>query len=276
MNSDEAVALRTYASEVEASLAASRLGSEGIDVLIQKDDCGGAYPALQMTRGVKLLVKPEDLEQAETILHELETGGAGGAEEEEPQEEPQRVKSSPMLLIGLFLLGLAAGYFLSPSLMDRSTYTGVAKSDHNAKGTPGAFLHYVDGKLVRSEQDRNYDGKPDAWFKYEAGKIHTGTSDNNFDGEPDVWITYKDPFNYVMKVDTDFDGKADATVYYVDDLIQRTDWHPKDSSIIERRQLYKHGLLREELLDIDLDGNFDERIIYDRYERPISKTKLPR
>jgi hypothetical protein len=276
MNSENAVALRTYSSEVEASLAASRLGSEGIEVLIQKDDCGGAYPALQMTRGVKILVKPEDLEQAETILHELETQDTGGAEEEEPQEEPERVKSSPMLLIGLFLLGAAVGYFFAPSLMDRNTYTGVVKSDKNAEGKVGSFFHYVDGKLVRSEEDRNYDGRPDAWYKYEAGQILTGTSDDNFDGEPDVWITYKDRFNYVMKVDTDFDGKPDATVVYVNEIHDRTDWHPKNSAIIERRQLYRHGLLHEELVDTDLDGKFDERIIYDRYERPVTKTKISR
>ena len=49
MNFDEAVVVRTYASEAEASIAASRLGSEGIGAHIQKDDCGGAYPALQMS-----------------------------------------------------------------------------------------------------------------------------------------------------------------------------------------------------------------------------------
>ncbi len=273
MNLDEAVVLRTYAGELVASIAASRLGSEGIEAIIQKDDCGGQYPPLQMTRGVRVLVRPEDLENADKILGEMEAEDFGKIEAQE--EDSKKAKSSPILLIGLFSLGLAAGYVLSPSLTDLSRYTGVVKYDRNAEGTVGAFAYYVDGKLARVEEDRNYDGKIDAWHKYVGGEIRSSTYDENFDGEPDAWATYKNQFNSVTKLDTDFDGKADATVVYVNGLKQRTDWHPNDSPIIERRQLFKHEVLREELVDSDRDGNFDLRITYDRYERPLETTKIP-
>lgn len=72
MNSDQAVVLRTYPSEAAASIAASRLEFEGVEVHLQKDDCGGAYPSLQMCRGVRLLVKSEDLEDAEKIVSKLD------------------------------------------------------------------------------------------------------------------------------------------------------------------------------------------------------------
>jgi hypothetical protein len=77
-----------------------------------------------------------------------------------------------------------------------------------------------------------------------------------------------------MKVDTNFDGKADATVYVVNGLVHRWDWHPNESAIIERRELYEHDIKKEELVDTDGDGIFDLKITYDRFERPISKTMV--
>ncbi len=86
VNLEEAVVLRTYASESLASIAGSRLGFEGIEAHIQKDDCGGAYPSLQMCGGVRLLVNHEDLEDAEKILNEMEAEESGKVEPEAEQE----------------------------------------------------------------------------------------------------------------------------------------------------------------------------------------------
>ncbi len=273
MNPDEAVVLRAYASEAVASIAASRLGSEGIEVHIQKDDCGGAYPSLQMSGGVRLLVNPDDLADAEKILNGMDTEDSGEVEKDEQPEDRGRTQSSPILLVGLFLLGLSAGYFLSPELTDRSTYTGVVKHERYADGKAAVFEYYVNGKLVRIEEDRNHDGKPDAWFEYVAGKLVSSKYDNNFDGKPDDWLTYKDRFNVVEKVDTDFDGTPDYTVFWVNGLRQRADWHPHDSANIDRREFYEHGVLKEKLVDTDGDGIFDQKITYDPYERPIAKDK---
>jgi hypothetical protein len=76
-NPDKTVVLRTYTNEAVANIAASRLRSEGIEVHLQKDDCGGAYPSLQMSRGVRLFVHPEDLDEAEKILSEMEAEDSG-------------------------------------------------------------------------------------------------------------------------------------------------------------------------------------------------------
>lgn len=94
MNPDEAVVLRTYTSEVVASIASSRLGFEGIEAHIQKDDCGGAYPSLQMSRGVRLLVKHENLEDAEKILNEMEAEESRKVEREAEQDDDKTTKSS--------------------------------------------------------------------------------------------------------------------------------------------------------------------------------------
>jgi hypothetical protein len=84
MDFDEAVVIRTYASEALASIAESRLRFEGIEAHIQKDDCGGAYPSLQICRGVRLLIKAEDLEDAENILNKMEA--------EKVEREPETAK----------------------------------------------------------------------------------------------------------------------------------------------------------------------------------------
>ncbi|HMK35676.1 MAG TPA: DUF2007 domain-containing protein [Desulfomonilaceae bacterium] len=276
MDLDEAVVLRTYPDEPMARIVASRLEAEDIEVHIRKEDCGGAYPSLQLPEGVRLFVKPEDLEAAEEILKEIEAEDSGTGErqgEQREQEDRKVTRSSPILLIGLFLLGSAAGYFLSPELTNRSTYTGTRKGDRNEQGVPGTLYYYVDGGLARAEEDRNYDGKPDAWHKYVAGKVTSSEYDDNFDGRPDVWVTYKDRFNFIMKVDTDFDGKPDATVFYVNGMKQRVDWYPHDSAIIERSQFFESEVLKEELVDTDGDGVFDLKITYDRYERPVGKAK---
>jgi len=94
MNLDAAVVLRTYTNEAVAGIAASRLGSEGIEAHIQKDDCGGAYPSLQMSGGVRLLVKPEDLKDAQTFLNEMEAEDSGKIEREEEQEDRKTTDAS--------------------------------------------------------------------------------------------------------------------------------------------------------------------------------------
>jgi hypothetical protein len=272
MNPDEAVLLRTYGNEVEASVAASILGSEGIETYIEKADCGGAYPSLQMTEGVRLLVKPEDREEADRILKEGESRELQPEDRSEPGESSTKRKSNPFLLAGMVVLGFIAGFIVVSHIKYRSHYEGTIKEAYNQAGKPGRFLHYVDGQLVRWEEDRNYDGEPDAWFRLVNKEVRSSSRDNNFDGKPDVWVEIKDEFNYVERVDTDFDGKPDATIFYVNSLMHRVDWHPKDSPNIQRRVLYEHGVLKEELIDTDGDGIFDQRITYDPYGKPIEKT----
>ena len=94
MNLDRAVVLRTYASEALASVANSRLGFEGIEAYIQKDDCGGAYPSLHISTGVRLLVKPEDMEDAEKILNQMEAEESQKVERVDEHEDINTVKPS--------------------------------------------------------------------------------------------------------------------------------------------------------------------------------------
>lgn len=64
------VILRMCGSEYEAEADKSLLESYGIKSFISKDDCGGMRPYLQMTTGVKLIVREEDVGKANRILSE--------------------------------------------------------------------------------------------------------------------------------------------------------------------------------------------------------------
>ncbi len=94
MNPEEFVVVKTYSDVSIAGIAASRLGAEGIKAHIQKDDCGGAYPSLQMVRGVQLVVRVEDLENAETILNEMEQEESQNLDIEAQHEDRKETKSS--------------------------------------------------------------------------------------------------------------------------------------------------------------------------------------
>ena len=65
---DDVVAVRTYANEVEADLAASWLAAEGVESMVLMDDAGGALPSFQIMSGVKLVVRAEDEDRAREIL----------------------------------------------------------------------------------------------------------------------------------------------------------------------------------------------------------------
>jgi nucleoside phosphorylase len=67
MNQSEPVIVRQFMSTIEAQLARGALHAAGIEAIVSADDCGGMRPHLQVGR-VALLVRPEDVDQALTIL----------------------------------------------------------------------------------------------------------------------------------------------------------------------------------------------------------------
>jgi hypothetical protein len=57
-----------YTNEPEALMAKERLEQAGLEAFVASDDAGGMHPHLQLTRGVKLLVREEDMTLAREIL----------------------------------------------------------------------------------------------------------------------------------------------------------------------------------------------------------------
>jgi hypothetical protein len=61
----------TYRSMTEASLVKARLEVNGIEALVQADTASGAVPFLEVTEGVKVFVRPEDLADALELLERM-------------------------------------------------------------------------------------------------------------------------------------------------------------------------------------------------------------
>ena len=80
MNLDDAIVLETFASRIEAEMAAGLLESEGVEAMVLADDAGGAYPSLQFVRGVRLMVAAEDAYRARMILKDMAETGEQEAE----------------------------------------------------------------------------------------------------------------------------------------------------------------------------------------------------
>jgi hypothetical protein len=63
----------TFVNEMDADLAQATLSAAGIESFIRFDDMGGMMPSLQESGGVKLLVSPEQLDEARALLSETAT-----------------------------------------------------------------------------------------------------------------------------------------------------------------------------------------------------------
>ena len=67
MNDSELVVVGTFLTHVEADLAQGALEAADIKSMISADDAGGQRPHMWVG-GIRLLVRPEDVEQATEIL----------------------------------------------------------------------------------------------------------------------------------------------------------------------------------------------------------------
>ncbi len=65
------VKIGKYGSSMEAELVRARLESNGIPAVVQADDAAGTIPNLAFTRGIKVFVRPSDLEQALEVLERM-------------------------------------------------------------------------------------------------------------------------------------------------------------------------------------------------------------
>ena len=71
----ELVVVRTYQSPVDADLARMALEAAGIESMVGSDDQGGQSPGLAFTQGIALLVRSEDVKDADEILRVDDNNG---------------------------------------------------------------------------------------------------------------------------------------------------------------------------------------------------------
>jgi len=270
---DNLVLIESFSSEIDARIASGYLESQGIDTYIEKDDCEGNLPLLQFSSGVRLFVNPDDERKARAILTEIQP--------EQASQQGIEIKKAPkktitILITLVFVLGFSMGYILYPRIGVSQKTASVIETDTNGDNKPDVFSYYNKENLLRVEADRNYDGRIDIWYRYSNNRLTSGEPDDNFDGRIDCWAKYQNENTYEVQIDTDFNGQPDATIYFVHQLKARTDWHPNNSSVIERREVFEHGNKKEELIDSDRDGKFDLKILFDSFGKEVQRIKLKR
>ena len=64
----ELIAVATFGSHILADLAKSAMDAAGIEAMVAADDGGRQNPHLDLTQGVVLLVRAEDVERARDVL----------------------------------------------------------------------------------------------------------------------------------------------------------------------------------------------------------------
>jgi hypothetical protein len=65
---NDLIVVRSFTTRTEAEIAQSALDAYGVECVISSDDCAGLRPAMTLTRGVQLLIRPDDRERAEEVL----------------------------------------------------------------------------------------------------------------------------------------------------------------------------------------------------------------
>ena len=103
--------------------------------------------------------------------------------------------------------------------------------------------------LSGTESDGDFDGKADEWETYEQGERRGYQSDNDRDGRIDEWGTYE--------------GGG----------IKERNWSFVNDTVADKRAIYSNGRKTTELYDRNRDGEFDEEISLDEFERVFATTK---
>jgi predicted Fe-Mo cluster-binding NifX family protein len=67
MSGSELIAVERFFTRLDAELAHAALTAAGIDSIVSPDDAGGAYAGVK-SMGVRLLVRAEDVKQAQDVL----------------------------------------------------------------------------------------------------------------------------------------------------------------------------------------------------------------
>ncbi|MCJ7546024.1 MAG: DUF2007 domain-containing protein [Deltaproteobacteria bacterium] len=307
------IVIKRCTNEAEAEIIKGLLVAARIKASISKDDIGGMYPSLQSAGGgIYIRVPQKDADKATKIIRRSQRL-ASRARTHVLLKKPRPAPSSavwPLFLLGsivILLLGLQVqltliyiGVLLGVAGIALEFFARSTKKKESKQSKPritaakrnyfiiglaiglilasGILFYNVRKSIPKDgvhEYDRNGDGKVDTCYTYKNGSIVKVAYDRNFDGAPDIWAEYKNGLLALEKDDNDFNGKPDVTYYFEKGVVSIAEFFLNEAPIITKKQIFRDGVLREEWVDKDLDGKFDERIIFDFEQNPINKIPFP-
>jgi hypothetical protein len=269
-----------------AQQAVAALRAARIEGFVATDDCGGLFPPLGANRPFRLIVSAVHREAAEQVLAE----NAPAALEETPvgneppladhsaSAEPPSPSPSTLRPLWIFLLGIVVGA-LGVILYQRSreSFTGTVPRDLNHDGRADAWDSYKNGQYSSLAYDNNGDGQPDTWYYYNDGVVTKWEADVNFDGKIDMWVSCdQQGLPNESKADVDFDGQPDTIERFQFGRVSERHSVLPRSGLVWKKSYFTNGLMREELIDRDRDGKFDEKLLFDVHGVEVNKVRLNR
>ncbi len=307
--SKKTIVIKRCTNEAEAEIIKGLLIAARIKAAISKDDIGGMYPSLQTTgSGIYIRVPQKDADKATKIIRRSQRL-AYRTGTHVPLKKPRATPSSAAWLffalgsmvilllrfqvqltivcLGILfgMTGIAIEIFVRRGKKKESKQSKpriiTSKGNYFIIGlgiglilASGISFYNVRKSIPKDgvhEYDRNRDGKIDTWYTYKNGSVVKVAYDRNFDGAPDIWAEYKDELVTLEKEDNDFNGKSDVTYYFEKGVVSIAEFRLNEATITTKKQIFRDGVLREEWVDKDLDGKFDERIIFDLEQNPVNK-----
>ena len=266
------VTIRLFGNHETAAQAVANLEAHGIKCWVSADDCGGMYPNLTVTGGVRLLVRATEAEAAIALLDTPMSAAEIASLDEVAACEPTKTQAEPTkVAYGQIIVGIIAGILIC-LLYQWSEKIGNQTIYHYGKThrADEAWI-YQNGHLIEHRMDRNHDGEWDYWSYHDGhGNILKTDEDNNYDGKPDEVWTYTNGDLISLEKDNDFNGIPDEFWIYKNHIIQQMDMKPNGAKYITLREIFKNGVLTEMWRDQDTNGNFKTVERYDPFFNLIS------
>jgi len=120
---EDPTVIATYAARHTAEMAKGRLDAQGVRAVLAMDDAGGAYPQMQRTQGVRLVVAGRDAHKAWHMLDDMDMLPQSGTGGRSPtRTEDQAIWHS----LGQGLLGLGAVVVVAAGIGWAVSGSGVA------------------------------------------------------------------------------------------------------------------------------------------------------
>jgi hypothetical protein len=272
------------------SIAKSILSSENIPFHMKGDGVQDLFGGGRIGTGFNVLTGPVQVQVDEKhaqwargLLSDLEASEVSEPDQYEgdiedssdevltPVPKPRwSNRFSLGLMIGVLIAG--AGFFYYS--YSRNNRSGIIEYDQNSDSRADLFYKYEKGLLIEVDQDRNFDGKIDHWTEFESDLPVRGESDDNFDGLVDTRVFYENGLIDRVEIDANLDSEPEIIEYYTNDVLDEIVYFHERTHKRWKEVKYEAGVIKEELIDTDHDGDFDLRNIYNASGRVTGTREL--
>jgi hypothetical protein len=250
-------------NSAEAHLLVEALHQEGIAASVQ-----GEWGSLE---GPSVWIENDsDTDRANTLVAEMMA-------KQRPVPTTVQPGGRSSVFVGGLLLGLLLGAVIAGAFR-----TGLPKSpeatspvswDVSGDGKPDNWASYdLGGRLVASSADLNLDGTPDSWLTYNPpGVLSIVRYDEDFDGREDLWEVHQKGIRVSYTADNDRNGVVDEWGRFENATLVERNWSFSNDRVADKRAFYRAGRKVREESDRDRDGVFEQTVLFDEFEREVSR-----